>query len=88
MTGFVCLVFLAALYLSHDVSVRHPDAMLPVESWDGAGMALTLGFVPLLTANVLALVFLPKGRGKGAVRLLFLAPGLICLCLAVSYWII
>ena len=52
--GFLCLVYFAIPYLTHNTTVYHPDAMLPAEAWDSAGMTLTVGFIPLLVANILA----------------------------------
>lgn len=83
--GIACLIFFAVPYLTHDVTVPNPDAMLPVEAWDGAGMALTAGVLPLLAANGLGFALF-KTRHR-AVRLLFWVPGILCLALAASYWV-
>ena len=50
--GAVCLIYFAIPYLIHDTTVANPNAMLPAEAWDSAGMALTFGFIPLLAVNV------------------------------------
>ena len=56
IVGIVCLIYFAIPYFTHNVTITNPDAMLPVEAWDGAGMALTCGFIPLLIANILCFV--------------------------------
>ena len=48
IVGVVCLTYFAIPYFTHNVTVTNPDAMLPAEAWDSAGLALTLGFIPLL----------------------------------------
>ena len=53
IVGVICLIYFAIPYFTHNVTVTNPDAMLPMEAWDIAGMALTIGFVPLLIANLL-----------------------------------
>lgn len=85
LAGLVCLVWFALPYLAHDTAVPYPDAMLPAERWDTAGMALTFGLLPLFGANWLGFRFVPVE--KKALRWLFFAPGAICAALAVSYWI-
>ena len=57
MIGIMCLIYFAIPYLTHNVTITNPDAMLPAEAWDNAGMALTVGFIPLLIANMLCFVF-------------------------------
>ena len=86
--GFLCLIYFAIPYLTHDTTVDYPDAMLPLEAWDRAGMALTVGFIPLLIANAFAFVHVAKERIKVPLRLLYFIPSLVCICLVVSYWII
>lgn len=86
LIGCVCLVIFAVPYLTHDTFVRNPDAMLPMESWDSAGMALTIGFIPLLAANIIAFAYLPKAKIKNPMRLLFFAPSLMCLSLVICYF--
>ena len=88
MIGLLCLIYYAIPYLTHNTTVYHPDAMLPLEAWDRAGMALTVGSIPLLIANVCAFMYVAKERIKVPLRLLYFIPGLLCICLAVSYWII
>lgn len=82
--GVVCLIFFAVLYLTHDITVAHPDAMLPMEAWDSAGMALTFGFIPLLIANILGGLFV-KVKQK-YVKFLFFIPSMVCLVIVISYW--
>lgn len=83
--GVICLIYLAIPYLTHNTTVVNPDAMLPCEAWDGAGMCLTIGLAPLLAANILGFLFV--GSGKRYVRLLFFVPSVICLAIVGSYWL-
>ncbi len=83
--GVICLIYFAILYLTHDATIAHPNAMLPAEAWDSAGMTLTFGFIPLLVANVLDFIFV-KTKQKFA-RFLFFIPSVICLIIVISYWI-
>ena len=85
LAGLICLVWCAVPYLMHDTTVPHPEAMLPAERWDMAGMVLTIGFLPLLGANWLGFRFVPLE--KKALRWLFFLPGVICTVLAASYWL-
>lgn len=84
--GVFCLIYFSVPYLTHNTTIYNPDAMLPAEAWDNAGMTLTIGFIPLLIANVLAFIYLKKF--KMPFRLLFFIPSIICICLVVSYLII
>lgn len=83
--GIICLIYFAIPYLTHDTAIANPDAMLPAEAWDKAGMTLTLGFIPLLAANVLGFLFV-KVKQK-YVRFLFFIPSVICLVIVMNYWI-
>ena len=83
--GVICLVYFAVPYIGHDTTVANPDAMLPAEAWDEAGMALTFGLVPLVIANVLGYLFLDTKR-KGWKFLMFV-PSISCLALVISYWL-
>ena len=87
MIGFVCLIYYAIPYLTHNTTVYHPDAMLPMQAWDSAGMTLTFGFIPLLIANIFAFMYVAKERIKLPWRLLYFIPSLICICLVISYFI-
>ena len=84
--GVVCLLYFAIPYLTHNTTVSHPDAMLPAEAWDNAGMTLTVGFIPLLIANILAFIFVAKENIKMPLRILYFIPSVICICLVISYW--
>lgn len=86
--GVVCLIYFAIPYLTHNTTVYHPDAMLPAEAWDSAGMSLTVGFIPLLIANILAFIFIAKENIKMPLRMLYFIPSLICICLIINYLII
>ena len=83
--ALICLVYFAVPFLLHNTSVNNPDAMLPVEAWDGAGFCLTIGFLPLLIANALAYKFLGVKKPH---RLLFFLPCLVCAVLVIIYLII
>ena len=85
--GVVCLIYFAIPYLTHNTTVYHPDAMLPMEAWDSAGVTLTVGFIPLLIANLLAFMYVAKGSIKLPLRILYFTPSLICICLVISYFI-
>ena len=54
--GVLCLLYFGYLYLSHDTFVPNPEAMLPMERWDGAGWALTLGLLPLFIPSALGFI--------------------------------
>ena len=70
--GIFCLIWFAVPLLSGDRTVPNPDAMLPMERWDGAGAALCLGLLPLLAANILGMIFIARGQIKKPLRALFL----------------
>lgn len=82
--GVICLIYFAIPYLTHDVTIANPDAMLPAEAWDNAGMALTFGLIPLLIANILSFILI-KIKQK-FVRFLFFVPSVICFIIVISYW--
>ena len=82
--GVICLIYFAIPYLTHNTTIANPDAMLPAEAWDSAGMTLTFGFIPLLVANVLNFIFV-KVKQK-FVRFLFFIPSVICFIIVISYW--
>lgn len=83
--GVICLIYFAIPYLAHNTTIAHPNAMLPAEMWDSAGMALTVGFIPLFAANALNYM-LVKTKQK-CISLLFFIPSVICFIIVVSYWI-
>ena len=85
--GFLCLIYFAIPYLTHNTTVYYPDSMLPTEAWDRAGLTLTVGFIPLLIANILAFIYVVKESIKLPLRLLYFIPSLICICLVISYWV-
>ena len=83
--GIICLLYFAIPYITHDITIANPNAMLPAEAWDSAGMTLTFGLIPLLTANILAFLYIrikPK-----YVRFLFFVPSVICFLLVGNYWL-
>ena len=83
--GVICLIYFAIPYLTHDTMIAKPDAMLPAEAWDSAGMTLTFGFIPLLVANAFSFLFV-RTKQK-SVRFLFFIPSVICILIVGSYWI-
>lgn len=85
IVGVVCLMYLAIPYLTHNTQILHPDAMLPAERWDLAGMALTMGAIPLFIVNLLSFI-LVKVK-KSWVRFLFLLPSAVCIAIVAHYWI-
>lgn len=85
LAGAVCLIYFAVPYLTHDTQIPHPDAMLPEQRWDMAGMSLTMGTIPLLIANLLG--FLLVKVKKNQLRILFFLPSAICIALVAHYWI-
>ena len=85
LIGAVCLIYFTIPYFTHNVTITNPDAMLPAEAWDSAGMALTFGFIPLLIANILCFVVV-KTKQKFAAFLYFI-PSVVCLMIVLSYWI-
>lgn len=87
IVGIVCLVYYAIPYLTQDVTVPNPVAMLPMQNWEAGGMALTIGLVPLAVVNVLAMVFVGKEKIKMPLRVLFLIPCILCLGIVAHYWI-
>ena len=85
LIGLIALIYFAIPYLTHDVTVPYPDAMLPAQAWENARMALTLGFLPLLIVNLLG--FLYADIERKFARFLFLVPSVGCGILVASYWI-
>ena len=81
----ICLICFAIPYLTHDTFVANPDAMLPMERWDGAGMALTLGLLPMAIANTLGCLFII--RRKTILRALFFLPTALEIAIVVHYWV-
>ena len=85
IVGVVCLIYFAIPYFTYNVTITNPDAMLPAEAWDSAGMVLTFGFIPLLVANIFCSVVV-KTKQK-FVSFLYFIPSVICLIIVLSYWI-
>lgn len=82
--GIICLIYLAVPLITHDTYVANPDAMLPMERWDGAGCLLTIGCFPMITANTLAFDSIGKDKSL-PVRFLWLLPSAVCLALTALY---
>ncbi|MDO4168964.1 MAG: hypothetical protein Q4D45_03605 [Lachnospiraceae bacterium] len=82
--GIICLIYFAIPYIIHNTVVQNPDSMLPAEAWDNAGMALTIGLLPLIIANLFGYIFIiPQ---KKLLRLLWFIPSILCLIVVISYW--
>lgn len=56
LIGIVLLVHFAIPYITYNTTTLNPNAILPFEAWDRAGMLLTLGFIPLLAINILSFI--------------------------------
>lgn len=85
--GILCLIYEAIPYVAHDTTIPNPDAMLPMQEWESAGILLTIGLIPLGVANLLAFFFVWKDRLKGLRRIWFFAPAMVCFVLVASYWV-
>jgi len=85
--GICCLIYCAVPYIKHDTSVANPEAMLPLAGWDGAGMVMTLGLVPMIIANSLCFRTLFKNIRRKAIRLTAYVPSFIEACFVAHYWI-
>ncbi len=83
--GLVCLDYFAIPYLTHNTQIPHPDAMLPAERWDSAGMTLTVGTILLFIANLLGGLFVKVKRNW--IRFLFFLPSAVCIAIVAHYWI-
>lgn len=83
LIGIACLIYFAVPFVTHDMSIKNPNAMLAGYSWDSCGFVLTLGLIPLIIANTMAYVFLELK--KKILKLLFFIPSLICLILVSGY---
>jgi len=83
--GVFCLIYFAIPYVTHDTVIHNPDAMIPAEAWDIAGMKLTIGLLPLAIANLLGYLFI-KCNNK-ATRVAWFIPSVVCLGIVISYWI-
>jgi len=81
----ICLIWYAIPYLTHDTFVANPEAMLPMERWDGAGMALTIGLLPMIAANTLGCLCIV--RKKTILRALFFLPSAAEFAIVVHYWV-
>lgn len=89
LAGVICLIYFAVPYLMHDTRILHPDAMLPAERWDLAGMALTVGVIPLMIVNGLAVhVWKVRRKTVAAAGAFLFLPWALCAALAVHYWVV
>ena len=85
--ALILLFIIGFPYLAHDTTVTNPDAMLPMEKWDSAGMLMTFAFFPILFADALGFVFSGEMTEKIYLRLLHFIPALACLIMVLTYWI-
>ncbi|MBQ6994670.1 MAG: hypothetical protein IJN64_09320 [Lachnospiraceae bacterium] len=85
--GIVFLIYCATLYLSHDIYIVNPDAMLPMMNWERGSMMLTMGVVPMWIANTLGFLFVLKKGSSIIKRLLFFIPSILEVVLVFHYWI-
>lgn len=85
--GVICLIYFAILYLSHSTYIVNPNAMLPMENWERAGMMLTIGVIPMFIANILGFLYILKEKNI-FMRLLFFIPSLLEIGFVVHYWIL
>ena len=81
--GIFCLIYFMIPYLKHDMSIPNPNAMLSSYSWDTSGFVLTIGFMPLLIANIMQYKFIDLSIKK--LKLLYFVPSLICLIIVAHY---
>ena len=86
--GIFCLIYYAIPYITHDTSIANPNAMLPMERWECSGVTLTIGFIPLLVANILAFLNIEKEKIRLPIKLMFFIPSLICILLVLNFWIL
>lgn len=87
LAGIASLVYFAVPFLTHDTTVRNPDAMIPFQTWEASGWVLTLGILPMLVANALGYWLLKSEKGKQKRFLLCFLPAVLCAALAAVYWI-
>lgn len=80
----LCLIYFGFLYVSHNIDIANPEAMLVMEGWDRGGMALLMGAIPLFVTNLLAYLFAGKTDNKVR-RIAFFIPSIICVVLVVHY---
>ena len=82
--GIICLIYYATLDISHSTYVVNPDAMLPMENWERAGMILTIGVIPMLIANTVGSLSVKKRNI--IIRLLFFIPSIAEVFLVLHHW--
>lgn len=87
VAGILFLVCLANIYLFHDSYVPNPDAAQPMERWDAAGMALTIGLAPMLLINLASFALMRKKGGPWFAQLMCFIPSLIEAMFALHYWL-
>ena len=83
IVGIICLIYFAIPFITHDMNIPNPNAMLAGYSWDTCGFVLTLGLLPLVVANTLAFIFIKLD--KKILKCLFYIPSLICFVLVAIY---
>lgn len=83
--GSICLFYFAFVYLTHSTVIQNPNAMLPAQMWDLAGMILTFGTIPLCIANYFG--FRSVKAERSGLKFLSFLPSAICIAVAAHYWI-
>ena len=92
ISGVLCLLYCLSRYLIKPHYVPNPDAMIPMQNWEGAGFLMTLGLPLLAIANTLAFLFPvitnqeKKEKKSWTARLFLFLPTAICLCFVVHFW--
>ena len=79
--GAAIVLTLSALVLSRARGTPDPDAMLPMELHEAAGLLLAIGFIPMLGASILFHIAHDVSHGVHKIRntaLLYL-PAAVCL---------
>lgn len=84
--GIMCLIYYAVPFIIHDTTISNPNSMLPFQRWEGSGLALTLGLIPLAIANLLGFLLVKVKQKK--LRKVFFVPSIICFVIVVIYWVI
>lgn len=84
--GIMYLIYYAVPFIIHDTTIANPNSMLRFQRWEGSGLALTLGLIPLAIANLLG--FLLVNVKQKNLRKVFFVPSIICFVIVVIYWVI
>ena len=88
LIGIVCLIRCAVPFLLHDTTVANPDAMIPMQGWEGGGSLLLFGTPLMIAANAALYGFVIRPHHGGKCGWLCFLPAVVCAGLAVSYLIV